>query len=336
MDDAAVLEHVRLVVQVEQAALAQVALALDAQAPALVRLCRILAGRCGEGRPGKAVFVGVGKTGLIARKLAATCSSTGTPAIFLHPTEAVHGDLGLVGAEDVVVFITHSGASDELIGLMPALRRIGCTCACLVGPADAPLLRLCDLGIAIGRLQEACPLGLAPSASTTALLALGDAVALTTQKLRAFTPEQYARFHPAGALGRALTTCGEAMRPRARTAVCAGGTSIADCLRLITGSRSGSVLIADADDRLLGIFTDGDLRRALQASADPAATLRSPVLPLATVPCLSVRADQLASEALRLCASKHINELPVVHADGSGRIVGLIDVQDLAQRGFSV
>ena len=187
--------------------------------------------------------------------------------------------------------------------------------------------------LTIGAVLEACPLGLAPSTSTTALLALGDALALTVQRMRSFTPQQYSRYHPGGALGRKLMTCAEAMRPRDRVPAVDRNTTVLDCLRAITGARAGSVVVIDDEQKVLGIFTDGDLRRTL-TTGDPAALLNQPVGSVATIPCQRVNGSELVQGALHRCAAKHINELPVV--DDQDRLIGLIDLQDLADRGFQI
>jgi arabinose-5-phosphate isomerase len=280
------------------------------------------------------VVTGVGKAGHVGRKLAATFASTGTPSFFLHPAEARHGDLGMVQATDVVLALSNSGSSEELVALLPSFKHIGVPLIAVVGMRESPLARHADVALSIGRVTEACPLGLAPSTSTTAMLALGDALALTVQRLRQFTPEQYARFHPGGALGRKLMTCREAMRSGERVPAVTRTTSVLDCLRAITKARAGGVVLVDGQGKLAGIFTDGDLRRALTKAADPAAVFRAPVGDHATTPCKSVRADELLQSALRLCAQKKINELPVVEDDG--RLVGLLDLQDLVDRGFEV
>ena len=334
MDDAAVVAGVQEAIAAERAGLDVLLAGVPAQAGAVAAVCRLLVARTGEGRAGRAVCSGVGKAGLVARKVAATLSSTGTPSAFLHPTEALHGDLGAVGEGDVVLMFSNSGGSRELLDVVPALRRCGPALVALSAGLDTPLARLCDHALAIGRIAEACPLGLAPSASTTALLALGDALAMAALRLRCFTPEQYARYHPAGALGRRLMTCAEAMRPLAAVAVVAPEASLAESLRAITGARVGSAMLVAPDGALLGIFTDGDLRRALTRAGDPAAALGAAVAGFATMPCLSIGVERLVEEAIRLCAARRINELPVV--DAAGRATGLIDLQDLAQRGFSV
>lgn len=321
------------VVRAEAAAVAGLAALLDEQSAAASAICTEIAARTGEGRPGRLVLTGVGKAGLIARKVSATCASTGTPSFFLHPTEARHGDLGMVQAADLVLALSNSGASEELVALLPSLRRIGCPLYVITGDPASPLATHADQVLGIGRLVEACPLGLAPSSSTTAMLALGDALALAVQSLRGLTPEDYARYHPGGALGRKLMTCAEAMRPLDRVALVDPTMPVQDVLSAITKARAGCALLVDAGRRLHGLFTDGDLRRAL--TRHPAAqVLPAPVRSHATCPCTSIAQDQLLAAALRLCAVKHIDELPVV--DAAGCVAGLLDLQDLADRGYAV
>ena len=294
--------------------------------------CRQIHAGCHE-QGGRLVITGVGKAGLIGRKLAATFASTGTPALALHPTDALHGDLGMVTERDTVLAMSNSGSSNEVVALIPALRRIGPSIIAMVGDGESQLAQLSDLVINYGAVTEACPLGLAPSTSTTVMLAIGDALALAVQKLRDFTPEQYARFHPGGALGRKLMTCAEAMRSGDRVPVVGADTPIIDCIRAISEKRAGCALIGEAGI-LRGIFTDGDLRRALSAGADANGLLSGPVSAHATMPCKSVHGGELVQQALGLCARYHIDEIPVV--DGDGRILGLLDAQDLADRGFAV
>jgi arabinose-5-phosphate isomerase len=240
----------------------------------------------------------------------------------------------MVRADDVVLAFSNSGASEEVVAILPSLSLIGCALVAVVGRSDSALARHAALALSIGAVTEACPLGLAPSTSTTAMLALADALALTVQRQRAFTPEQYARFHPGGALGRKLMTCASAMRTGERVAVVPPTATVAQGMQAITRARAGSAVLTDPDGRLLGIFTDGDLRRALAGAGDPGAVLAGPVSAFATMPCRAVRADELLQGALRLCSEKKINELPVT--DASGRLLGLLDIQDLAQRGFQV
>lgn len=290
------------------------------QAEALERACLLIREQCGDGKPGRLVATGVGKAGLIARKVAATFASTGTPSLFLHPAEARHGDLGMVQASDVVLALSNSGSSDEIVALLPSFAHIGVPLIAIVGVIESPLAKHATIPLSIGKVLEACP--------------LGDALALTVQRLRRFTREQYARFHPGGALGRKLMTAGEAMRSGERVASVLGTTPVVDCMRAITKARAGSVVLIDTAGKLRGIFTDGDLRRVLTRGDDPAGVLAAPVERFATMPCRSVRAGELLQGALRLCAEKKINELPVV--DDHGTLVGLLDVQDLVDRGFEI
>lgn len=319
------------ILRTEADAVAALAERAHEQESALTEACDLIQARSGEGLPGRLVVTGVGKAGHIARKLAATFASTGTPAFYLHPAEARHGDLGMVQSHDTVLALSNSGASEEVVAILPSLRHIGAPVIALVGATESPLGRHADVVLSIGSVLEACPLGLAPSTSTTALLALGDALALTVQRRRSFTPQQYARYHPGGALGRKLMTCAEAMRSGERVPAVTVTTSVLDCLRAITSARAGSVVVIDDQRRVLGIFTDGDLRRTL-TTADPARILTQDVGLVATMPCQRVRGSELVQVALHRCAAKKINELPVV--DDDDRLLGLIDLQDLADRGF--
>lgn len=329
----ALLERARAVLRAEGEAVLALADTLNDQGAAFVEAAGLLLERCGPGG-GRLVVCGVGKAGLIGRKLAATFASTGTPALFLHPAEARHGDLGMVGTGDVVLALSHSGSSEELLAILPSLRRIGCALIAITGRQDAALARHAEVALSIGNISEACPLGLAPSTSTTAMLALGDALALSVHEARHFSREHYARFHPGGALGRKLMTCAEAMRPREMIAVVGPTQSLRETLRAITAARSGCALICDDTAQLLGIFTDGDLRRALERDIDPAQLLADPVAAHATCPCRSIRDLALLQEALGLCHRRRIDELPVV--DAQGRLLGLLDLQDLAGRGFEI
>lgn len=334
MDDAPILARIRQVLTVERDSLSGVIDLLPEQAEHLVRICLLIHERTGPDRPGRLVCCGIGKAGLIARKIAATCTSTGTPSLFLHPAEARHGDLGMIREEDLVLFCSHSGASEELLALVPSLERIGCTLLAMLGSRQAPLAKLVHHCLHIGAVVEACPLGLAPSSSTTALLALGDAIALAVQELRHFSRADYARFHPGGSLGRQLMTCAEAMRPPERLALVTPSTPVLESMQAITRQRSGCAILLDADERVVGLFSDGDLRRALTGERPADAILHGPVADHATCPCTTIGADELLQRALHAFSSRHFDELPVVDADG--RLQGLIDLQDLAHRGFEI
>lgn len=327
------VSRVRTVIATEAAAIHDLSHSIDDQQEAIATAGGLLLERCGGDRRGRLVVVGMGKAGIIGRKLAATFASTGTPAFFLHPAEARHGDLGMLCEHDCLLVLSHSGASEEVVALLPSFARIGVPLIALTGRAASPLGRYAEAVLDIGRVREACPLGLAPSTSTTAMLAFGDALAMAVLEARDFTPEEYARFHPGGALGRKLMTCREAMRGGERIPRVSPETTVTDTIRAITAARAGSAVLVDPVQRLLGIFTDGDLRRLLTEHADPAAMLAGPVRAAATVPCHAIGADELLSKALHHCATHHINELPVVEGD---RLCGLIDLQDLADRGFEL
>jgi len=324
-----ILASIHSVLRSEAEALAALPALCTSQQAAVERACQLI-----HGCSGRLVVTGIGKAGHIGSKLSATFASTGTPSLVLHPAEARHGDLGMVQEQDVVLALSNSGSSEEVLALLPSFARIGVPVVAIVGRTDSPLATHATVALSIGTVVEACPLGLAPSTSTTAMLALGDALALTVQRMRAFTPEQYARFHPGGALGRKLMTCAEAMRTGERVAAVSPETPLVACMRAIGKARAGSVVLVDQRQHLLGICTDGDLRRALSSASDPAGMLNGAVSLVATMPCKHVHTDELLSSALRLCAAKKINELPVV--DGHGRLAGLLDLQDLVDRGFEV
>lgn len=273
---------------------------------------------------GHVVVTGLGKTGIIGQKISATLASTGTPSIFLHATEAYHGDLGRVGKQDVVLAISNSGETVELVRLVPLLRKIGAAIVSITGSHASPLGKLSDIVLDTGKIPEACPLGLAPSASTTAILALGDALALTVQKMRGFNAEQYAFYHPGGDLGRRLQRVEDVMRRGERNAIVPPDASVKDAMLAVTRARAGAAIVADRDGTFLGIFTDGDLRRQFDRGAD---SMKTRVGDVMTRAATTIRPDRLASEAVRLLKEKKIDELPVV--DEQGKVVGMLDVQDL-------
>ncbi|MBI2901679.1 MAG: KpsF/GutQ family sugar-phosphate isomerase [Planctomycetes bacterium] len=273
---------------------------------------------------GHVVVTGMGKAGLVGQKISATFASTGTPSIFLHPAEAYHGDLGRVVPEDVVLVLSNSGETEEILRLLPMIRRLGTPVIAITSRAVSSLGPLADIVVEIGEIEEACPLRLAPSASTTALLAMGDALALTVLHKRGFTKEQFAFYHPAGELGRKLQKVGEVMRTGERHPVAAEETTVLDAIALITKARAGAVSVVDGSGRLAGIFTDGDLRRLMSRTPD---RLRTAVREVMTRRPVTVGPDRLAADALKLLRERKIDEIPVV--DGDGRPVGMLDVQDL-------
>lgn len=279
---------------------------------------------------GTVVVTGMGKAGLIGQKISATLASTGTPSLSLHPAEALHGDLGRVRAADLVLALSKSGKTVELLRLLPPLKALGARVIALTESADSPLAAYADLTIAMGPLGEACPLGLAPTVTTTALLALGDALAMAVLEGRDFTREEFAAFHPAGDLGRSLMKVGEIMRRGAEVPLLEAGRSVRAALEVMTSTpgRPGAALIVGPQRELRGIFTDGDLRRLAASPAGIA--LDDPIdAHMARAPRF-VRAGQLTGEALRLLRDHHIDQAPVLADDGDA-VVGLIDVQDLLE-----
>ncbi|MDY6913021.1 MAG: KpsF/GutQ family sugar-phosphate isomerase [Planctomycetota bacterium] len=278
---------------------------------------------------GKVVLTGIGKAGIVGEKISATLASTGTQSIFLHPVEALHGDLGRLQDRDVVVALSHSGATEELVRLTDHIKARGAKLIAVTGSADSPLGRHADVVVCYGPLQEACPLGLAPTVSTTCMLALGDALALTVMQMRNFQPEDFAVFHPAGALGRKLLKVEEAMSFCAgeRLSVVDDSLTVAAALAEAekTPRRTGAMLLVDSQSRLSGILTDADLRRALITGGEK--ILNEPVAELMTRDPKHIHVGELASEAMATLNKYRIDELPVL--DDAGRPVGVIDVQDL-------
>lgn len=315
------INFARTVIAEEAAAVARMAEAVDGTFVQAVRAivdCR-----------GALVTSGVGKAGHVARKTSATFASTGTPSHFLSPADAMHGDLGSVRQGDVLLILSASGESDEVVRMLGILRRMGHPMIAVTASRQSSLGRFADITLATGRISEACPLGLAPSCSTTAMLALGDALALSVMRERHFTADDFAVFHPAGQLGRKLIRVSEAMTFRAgeNLPVARPGQTVGDVLREVSTitRRPGAVAVADGSDKLIGIFSDGDLRRLIVNAADGALSRR--IETVMTRNPKHVRADRLAVDAMAIMRKHRIDELPVV--DEAGRLVGLIDVQDL-------
>jgi arabinose-5-phosphate isomerase len=278
---------------------------------------------------GHVVVSGMGKAGLVGLKISATLASTGTPSHFVHPAEAVHGDLGRIMKKDVLLALSNSGESEELLRLIPKVRELGAAVISLTSRADSSLGRVSDVVVELGRIEEACPLGLAPSASTTALLALGDALALTVQKARGFNQKDYAFFHPAGELGRKLQKVGDVMRTGDRNPVVREETLVSEAIARITKARAGAVSVIDSNGKLAGIFTDGDLRRLLSRNPQGQQERISSVM---TKTPTVVGPDLLVADALRILREKKINVLPAV--DDRGAPVGMLDIQDVLGTGL--
>jgi len=275
---------------------------------------------------GRVVVSGIGKSGHVARKLAATLASTGTPAFFVHPAEAGHGDLGMITADDVVVMLSNSGETDELVLLTPHLRREGAKLIALTGNERSSLAQSADVHLDAAVDAEACPLGLAPTASTTAALALGDALALALLDARGFSVEDFARSHPGGALGRRLLTrVTDVMRTGSAVPRVPRSATLADAIVEMTGKGMGMTIVTGDDDAVAGIFTDGDLRRCLGHGADPA---RRSVAELMTRNPRTISADRLAADCVVLMETPpQVTQLVVV--DASGALVGAVHMHDL-------
>ncbi|MCW0385899.1 Arabinose 5-phosphate isomerase KdsD [Xanthomonas sacchari] len=316
-DDAGLVASGRRVVEIEQAALAAVGARIGAEFAAACRL--ILGSR------GRVVATGMGKSGHVARKIAATLASTGTPAFFVHPGEAGHGDLGMITDADVVLALSYSGESDEILMLLPVLKRQGNAVIAMTGRAQSTLAREADLHLDVSVPAEACPLDLAPTSSTTASLALGDALAVALLDARGFTADDFARSHPAGSLGRRLLLhITDVMHRGDELPKVREDASLSEALVEMSRKRLGMTAVVDADDRLLGLFTDGDLRRALDSALDVRQTRIAEVM---TRQPRTIGADQLAAEAARLMETHQINGLIVV--DAAGRAVGALNIHDL-------
>jgi len=278
--------------------------------------------------PGSVTVSGIGKAGIIGRKISATLASTGTPSHFLHPAEAVHGDLGRLRANDVMIVLSYGGETDEIVRLINLVKRLDVRLIAITGNSDSTLSKYSDVTLCIGKMPEACPLGVAPSVSTTCMLALGDALAFTVMKARNFSVEDYVRFHPGGSLGARLMTVDQSMmfKRGEKLPIAHVGDTVSGLLKK-TGDvkRHGAVMVVDDKGRLAGIVTDADLRRLMTAKGPKTFDLKAGEV--MTADCKRIRADALATEAMALFHKFRIDELPVV--DDDDRPVGLIDVQDI-------
>jgi arabinose-5-phosphate isomerase len=276
-------------------------------------------------RRGRVVVSGIGKSGHIARKIASTLSSTGTPAYFLHPAEAIHGDLGMIESGDVFIAISHSGESEELLNIVPQVKRRGAKLIALTGRRDSTLAREADVLLDAGVAQEACPHNLAPTASTTAALALGDALAVALLDARGFSADDFARSHPGGTLGRRLLThVSDVMRSGAEVPAVPESATFKEAVLEISRGRMGMTAVVGADKRVRGIFTDGDLRRSLEKGLDFDGTRVAKVM---TPAPRTIRPEALAVEAVQLMERHKVNQLLVV--DESGRLAGALNMHDL-------
>lgn len=282
--------------------------------------------------PGRTVITGMGKSGIIGRKMAATLASTGTPSFYLHPAEGIHGDLGMVTEGDVVIALSNSGETGEVLHILPSLRRIGAKLIAMVGNPNSTLAKNSDIVLNVGVTREACPLGLAPTSSTTAALAYGDALALALLSKRKFTASQFAVFHPGGSLGRKLLlTVEDIMHSGTENPLVKADISVQDALFVITDKGLGAVSVVDDDNKMLGVLTDGDIRRGLSKGVD---FLKRPVTELMTASPKTITKEKLAAQALHIMESnrpKPITVLPVV--DAENHVIGLLHMTDLVRQG---
>jgi arabinose-5-phosphate isomerase len=317
------VEYGRRILEVEELAIRKVRESLGPtfeQAVSLILGCT-----------GRIVVTGMGKAGIVGEKVSATLASTGTPSHSLHPADAYHGDLGRVVKDDVVLILSNSGETEEVVRLLPLLRKVGAKIVAITGSAASTLAKHGDVVLCMGEIDEACPNGLAPTASTTAMLALGDALAMVVAKSRNFTAEEYAANHPGGSLGRRLLKVSEIMRSGDAITVVPTAVTVLDALLRMnrTKGRPGAASIVDEAGRLVGIVTDGDLVRHLEKGPG---FLSQPVSEVMGRRPKRIGLDRLATEGLQLLRDHKVDQLAVV--DANERPVGLLDIQDLAGAGL--
>ena len=306
----------REVLEIEARAISDLIATLDAHFDRAVQLifsCR-----------SRVVVSGIGKSGHIARKIASTMASTGTPAFFVHPAEASHGDLGMIASDDVFIALSNSGESDELLAIVPLIKRRGAKLIALTGNPESNLAREADVHLYAGSRKEACPLNLAPTASTTAALALGDALAVALMEVRGFTRDDFSLSHPGGMLGRKLLHVRDVMRTGEEVPSVPHGAMLMEALREVSRGRLGMTAILDDDRHVVGIFTDGDLRRTLETGRDLRST---PIVDVMTPTPRLIAPGKLAAEAVEIMERNKINQLLVVDEDR--RLIGALNMHDL-------
>ncbi len=272
----------------------------------------------------RVIVSGMGKAGIIGQKIAATLASTGTPSFFLHPAEALHGDLGMITSGDVCLFLSNSGESEEITRLLPHIRKLGAPVVGITGNRRSTLAAHSDILLFLGEIAEACPLGLAPTATTTSMLALGDALAVCLMRRRGFKEADYAAVHPAGALGRKVAPVETVMRVGDAVAKVTPETTVQETLFAMTSARTGAAVVINPDGSLAGIFCDGDLRRGLEKDGD---FLKKPVGEVMIVNCTKANAGDLAGDVLAIMKEKRIADVPVL--DGGGIVLGMADLKGL-------
>lgn len=313
------LDYARRILQSESSAIQLVSDRLGNSFLRAVELIRTCTGRV--------ILTGTGKSADIAQKIAGTFNSTGTRCFTLDPTKAVHGDLGMIAPEDIALALSHSGESEEIIRLLPSLQNLCSHVIGLTSNAQGTLARRADVAIVLGPLDEVCPLGLAPSTSTTCMLAVGDALAFVLSELRHFQKEDFARFHPAGSLGRKLMKVEQVMRPRQELRTASAKSTVREVFSMPQGKgrRTGAVLLLDDQGCLTGLFTDSDLARLFADRRDT--SLDKPIAEVMTKSPLTIRVSSRTQDAIDLIQSRKISELPVV--DNEGKPLGIIDITDL-------
>ncbi len=315
-----ILERAREVIDIEIEGLAAIRDSLSTSFEELVERCAAV-----TGRGGKLVLTGIGKSGHIGKKMAATLSSLGTPAIFMHPVEARHGDLGMLQDGDLLIALSYSGETEELLVVLNPAKRLGIELVGITASAQSTLGKMCDLVVEMAVPQEACPFNLAPTTTTTGLLALGDALALVLLDRHGFTKDDYGRRHPGGAIGRMVTMrAGDIMRKLDRSAIVSPENIVRDALLKMSAARCGSAIVVNGEGRLLGIFTDGDFRRWAEKSLS---VLELRIEEVMTPGPVAVRENALAVEVMKILEKRRIDDIVVV--DDENRVRGFIDVQDL-------
>ncbi|KZN51319.1 KpsF/GutQ family sugar-phosphate isomerase [Pseudoalteromonas luteoviolacea] len=321
MDKHVFIESAKRVLDIEQQAISELNQYID---NSFISACELML-NC----TGRVIVIGMGKSGHIGNKVAATLASTGTPSFFVHPGEASHGDLGMITAEDVVLLISNSGETGEVVGIIPVIKRIGARVISMTGNANSTMAQQADIHLCIKVSKEACPLGLAPTASTTATLVMGDALAVALLEARGFTADDFALSHPGGSLGkRLLLTLQDIMHSGSDVPMTPLGSSIKDALFDMSAKGLGMTAIVNEQKQLCGIFTDGDLRRVIEQKADLHNDTIDSVM---TICCTTASPDMLAAEALNIMEKKRINGLIVI--DENKHPIGALNTQDLLRAG---
>ncbi len=322
VDTRSIIDSARRVLSIEEKSLSVVGSRLGEE---FVKAIQILSS-C----EGRVVFAGIGKSGLVCRKIAATFASTGTPALFVHPAEGEHGDLGMLMRGDILVAVTYSGETEELVRLLPAVKRLGIPIICMTGVKGSRMAKRADVVLDISVKEEACPLGLAPTASTTVTMALGDALAVALLELRGFTEEDFAIFHPGGALGRKLKTVEDIMHSGEEIPAVTDSAKMKEALLEITSKKLGFTTVVDESRRLVGIITDGDLRRIMENEEDIFSLTAGHVM---TTDPKTIEGSAMAARALQIMESRSITSLVIIGGDGT--IEGVLHLHDILRAGIA-